>query len=276
MINGPDIGRMHPIPPDSTLLIGRDSASQIELPETSVSRTHARLMRHEGQLHVLDLGSTNGTYVNDQPVREQVLRDGDLLHIGRVIFKVLMGASVEAAYHQALYRLTTTDPLTEAYNTRYLMENMEREMSRALRQGTPLSLVMFDIDHFKSINDTYGHLAGDFVLKQLSARVKARVRREDLFARYGGEEFAVMLPGIDLSRASAFAESLRGVIADAPFMAEEQPIDVTASLGVASLHALLTTPDADSSNLSPAELIAVADARLYEAKRSGRNRVIAA
>ena len=272
MINGPDIGRMHAVPVNTTLLIGRDASAQIQLDEASVSRTHARILHHGEQVHVLDLGSTNGTFVNDHPIREQALSPNDLLHVGRVIFKVLMGAGVEASYHQALYRLTTTDPLTEAYNKRYLLENMERELSRARRQDSDVSFVMFDIDHFKQINDTHGHLIGDFVLKHLAARVHARVRCEDLFARYGGEEFALMLPGIDLRHAAMFAEALRGLIASAPFVEDDRIIPVTTSLGVASLRELLERGERPSA----ADLIAVADARLYEAKRGGRNRVVAA
>ncbi|MEL6179337.1 MAG: GGDEF domain-containing protein [Myxococcota bacterium] len=274
MIHGPDIGRMHTIPTSTSLLIGRDESNNICLEESSVSRVHARLMHDGRHVHVLDLGSTNGTFVNDCHVEHGILKDSDMLNIGRIIFKFLMGAGVEAAYHKALYRLTTTDPLTDTYNKRYLLENLERELSRAMRQGTDVSLVMFDIDRFKRINDTYGHLIGDFILRQVAGRVHGRIRQEDLFARYGGEEFALMLPGINKANATHFAQALRLLMTDAPFEAEQHIVPVTISLGVASLAELAA--QTSGRRPTPEWLIETADQRLYEAKRSGRNRVVCA
>jgi diguanylate cyclase (GGDEF)-like protein len=212
-----------------------------------------------------DLGSTNGTYVNDELIDEYVLRDGDFIKIGRSIFKFLSGDNIENAYHEEIYRLTTIDGLTQVYNKRYFVETLEREIGRAQRYRRDLSLIMFDIDHFKKINDSYGHLAGDHVLKQLASVIKSRIRREDILSRYGGEEFAIVLPEIDAYNAVQFAEKVRRLIEKATFKFEGTRIPVTVSIGVASL-----TPELQQ----PEDFVRVADAKLYEAKSQGRNRVV--
>src|SRR5262249_43190695 len=147
-----------------------------------------------GGVTVADLGSTNGTFLNDALVARAPLKDGDYLRVGNCIYRFLAGGNVEADYHEEIYRLTITDGLTQTHNKRYLLEFLDRELARSQRHTRPLSLVLFDIDRFKAINDELGHLAGDHVLRELAACVKAAVRREELFARYGGEEFAVVLP----------------------------------------------------------------------------------
>src|SRR5690606_27641477 len=133
------------------------------------------------------------------------------------------------------YRLTTIDGLTQVFNKRYFVETLEREIGRAQRYRRDLSLMMFDIDHFKNINDTYGHLAGDNILKQLAAIIKARIRREDILSRYGGEEFAIILPEIDSHNSLQFAEKIRRLVEDAAFKFETTEIPITISIGVASL-----------------------------------------
>jgi len=191
-----------------------------------------------------------------------VLADGDLIKIGRTIFKFLSGGNIERAYHEEIYRLTTIDGLTQIYNKRYFLESLEREIARSNRYRRDMSLVMFDIDHFKKVNDTFGHLAGDQVLKHLAITIKSKIRREDLFARYGGEEFAIVLPEIDGYNAHQFAEKVRRIVEATDFRFEQTKIDVTVSMGVATL-------DADTSDA--AALIKRADERLYEAKGAGRN-----
>jgi diguanylate cyclase (GGDEF)-like protein len=212
-----------------------------------------------------DLGSTNGTYVNDELVDEYVLRDGDFIKIGRCIFKFLSGNNIENAYHEEIYRLTTIDGLTQVFNKRYFIETLEREIGRAQRYRRDLSLIMFDIDNFKHINDTYGHLAGDYVLKQLAAVIKARIRREDILSRYGGEEFAIILPEIDAYNSLQFAEKIRRLIEKAMFRFEDTDIPVTISIGVASIKVDLEDPN---------DFIRIADTNLYEAKAQGKNRVV--
>src|SRR3954467_7025954 len=233
VIYGLELGRKFNL--DSpNVIIGRSSKSEIQIDQESVSRNHAKIINTGKSMILRDLGSTNGTYVNDQLIDEYVLRDGDFVKIGRTIFKFLSGGNIENAYHQEIYRLTTVDGLTQVFNRRYFLEQLDREVSRSKRYRRELSLILFDIDHFKAINDTYGHLAGDYVLKQLATVVKGKIRREDVLARYGGEEFAIVLPEIDAANAIAFAEKVRRIVEKAPFKFEETKIAVTVSIGVAT------------------------------------------
>jgi len=263
VIYGLDLGKKYNVDRPS-IVIGRSSKADIQIDQESVSRNHCKLINTGKSIMLRDLGSTNGTYVNDELVDEYVLRDGDLIKIGRCIFKFLSGNNIENAYHEEIYRLTTIDGLTQVYNKRYFIETLEREICRAHRYRRELSLIMFDIDHFKKINDTYGHLAGDHVLKQLASVIKARIRREDIMSRYGGEEFAIILPEIDNYNAVQFAEKIRGIVEKAVFRFEDTDIPVTISIGCASMTTELQEPH---------EFVRVADGHLYTAKSQGRNRV---
>jgi two-component system cell cycle response regulator len=261
---GPDMGRRFPLT-RSEVVLGRGADCDIQVDRDSVSRRHARLFRVGEQWMVEDLGSTNGSYVNDVPVQRSVLRDADFVKIGAAIFKFLSGAGVEAAYYEEIYRMTIIVGLTGAHNKRYFMEFLEREIARCARYKRPLSLLMIDIDHFKKINDTHGHLTGDYCLREMSRRLLARIRREELFARYGGEEFAAVLPETDLEGARHFGETIRALVADVPFEFEGDTFPVTISVGIHTL---------DGQEVYPPEFIKRADENLYRAKREGRNRVI--
>jgi diguanylate cyclase (GGDEF)-like protein len=263
MIYGDDLGKKYNLGAPS-LIIGRSSKCDIQIDQESVSRNHCRVINTGRSLLVRDLGSTNGTYVNDRAIDEHVLRDGDLIKVGRSIFKFLTGGNIEHAYHEEIYRLTTVDGLTQVYNKRYFMEVLEREISRSHRYTRELSLIMFDIDHFKGVNDTYGHLAGDHVLRHLAAVVSADIRREDIMARYGGEEFAIVLPEIDHYNAMKFAEKIRRLVETTKFEFEDTVIPITISVGVVT---------SKKDDLQVVELIRIADEQLYQAKESGRNRV---
>lgn len=263
---GPDLGRRIALTRDE-YVVGRVSENDIVVPRDAVSRRHARIAQSEEMgWYIEDLGSTNGSFVNDVRVHKKSLADGDQVRIGDAIYKFLSGSNIEAAYHEEIYRMTILDGLTGIHNKRYFMDFLERELAASQRHGRPLSLVMFDIDHFKQINDTRGHLCGDHVLKELAARIKPRIRREDLFARYGGEEFAVVLDSTALLGGVAFAEDLRRRVRATPFEYDGESFQVTVSLGVA-------TVDGESA-VTPEELIARADEKLYEAKRTGRDRVV--
>ncbi|MCB9596270.1 MAG: GGDEF domain-containing protein [Sandaracinaceae bacterium] len=263
VIYGDDLGRRVPLGSEPCIL-GRSSKCDVQLDQESVSRNHARIQRHRNNYVIADLGSTNGTYVNDELVDEVVLRDGDQLKVGRTIFKFIVSGNMEAQYHEEIYRLMTVDGLTELHNKRYFNEALERESSRSVRYGRSFTLVLFDIDHFKKINDTFGHLAGDSVLRQLGALVRNRVRRDDVPCRTGGEEFSVILPEISREGGMNLAEKLRASIEAAVFKFEGTEIPVTISLGVAEWDSALTDPQ---------DLVKRADEFLYEAKRTGRNRV---
>ncbi len=263
VIYGLDLGKKYNVDRPS-IVIGRSSKADIQVDQESVSRNHCKLINTGKSIMLRDLGSTNGTYVNDELVDEYVLRDGDLIKVGRCIFKFLSGDNIENAYHEEIYRLTTIDGLTQVYNKRYFMETLEREIGRAHRYRRDLSLLLFDIDHFKSINDSYGHLAGDTVLRQLAGVIRSRIRREDVLSRYGGEEFAIILPEIDRYNALQMAEKIRGLVEMASFRFEDSDIPVTVSIGVASLQPEVQMPD---------EFIKLADGHMYAAKDAGRNRV---
>jgi two-component system, cell cycle response regulator len=264
VIHGTELGRKYDLLQDETV-VGRSSHSDICLDEESVSRKHAALSVREEQISVRDFGSTNGTYVNDEPVQEESrLRNGDFVKIGRTIFKFIAGNNVEAAYHEEIYRLTTIDGWTQVYNRRHFEEALQRESSRAHRYRRVLSLVLLDIDGFKQVNDTYGHLAGDFILKELAVRIRTKIRREDLFARYGGEEFALLLPEVGTEGARTLGEKIRKLVQKARFDFGKHSLRVTLSMGIGTL-----SPERND----PVRLVATADAKLYEAKRTGRNRV---
>ena len=263
---GPDIGRRTPLV-KNTYVFGRDESVDLVISRGSVSRRHAMLMRDGfGNWAVQDMGSTNGTFVNEQQIERQLLEDGDQIRFGDAIFKFLVGGNVETAYHEEIYRMTIVDGLTGVHNKRYFLDFLDRELASAHRHGHPLSLVMMDIDHFKLVNDERGHLAGDAVLKEMSGRIQPRIRREDLFARYGGEEFAAVLTVTPLLGALQFAEAVRTILGQTPFTFGGEAFPITISLGVATVH--------NDDNVGSMELIGRADANLYEAKHRGRDQVV--
>jgi diguanylate cyclase (GGDEF)-like protein len=262
---GPDMGKRFPLSRNEVVL-GRGADCDVQVDRDSVSRRHARVFRDGDAWMCEDLGSTNGSYVNDVPVQRSVLRDNDFLKIGAAIFKFLSGVGVEASYYEEIYRMTIIDGLTGAHNKRYFLEFLEREIARCARYRRPLSLLMFDIDHFKAINDKHGHLTGDYVLKEMSKRLLGRVRREELLARYGGEEFAAVLPETDHAGAMTFGEQIRRLVGDDPFEYEGDRFPVTISVGVATYEG---AEDVDVTGF-----IRMADDNLYRAKREGRNKVI--
>jgi diguanylate cyclase (GGDEF)-like protein len=250
----------------SPMRVGRGAENHIVLDGDSVSRRHTHLEQRSAVWFAVDDNSTNGTYVNDeQIVREQSLTNGDRIKVGPTIFKYLSGQDVEAQYHEEIYRMTIIDGLTQAHVKRFLLEALEKEIIRARRHTRELSFLMFDIDHFKKINDVHGHLAGDFVLKELARIVQGRIRRDEVFARYGGEEFAIVLPETNLEGAKALADGLREKVEQSRFVFQNESISVTISIGVAMLG------EADRTSQ---DLIKHADQKLYEAKRGGRNKVI--
>lgn len=264
VIYGPELGKRAALG-HGAFDIGRSSRSDLMIDQESISRNHARVT-FDGQRHFIeDIGSTNGTFVNDQRSSRTPLVDGDQIKIGRSILKYMSGDNIEASYHEEIYRLMTMDALTQTHNRRYFNEALEREHQRSLRYRRALSLILFDIDFFKQINDTFGHVAGDSVLRQLSRVVKARLRQQDVLARVGGEEFAILLPEVEPAGAWIAAEKVRRVVEDARFVADENELNCTVSAGISTFDARMTSPQA---------LYAAADKFLYDAKRGGRNRVV--
>ena len=263
---GPALGTRYPLGPEP-VVIGRLTACAIHDPDPSVSRTHARIEREpDGRFRVTDMGSRNGTFVNHVRLDSAVLEDGDYLRVGNTIYRFLAGGNIEAGYHEELHRLAVSDPLTGLPNRRALTEFLEREVGRARRHRRPLAVALFDVDQFKGINDTLGHLAGDATLRALAARLTPLVREGELLARHGGDEFALALPETGAEAGRACGERLRRAVEEHPFRYESRAYPVTISVGVGALG---------PGEGVAADLLARADAKLYEAKRTGRNRVCA-
>ena len=259
---GPGMGTRYSLG-ENPLVIGRGNDCEILINDHSVSRRHARIQPGADGYYAVDLQSTNGTYVNDIPASMCKLKDGDYLRVGNCIYRFLMGGNVETEYHEEIYRLTIIDALTDIHNKRYFMEFLDRELARSTRYDRPLALVMIDIDRFRAINEEHGHLGGDFTLRELAARVKGNIRKEELFARYGGEEFAVVLPETTCDGAARLADRLVKVVNETPFHYESKSYTVTISAGVATTLG--------EKNISLHELIRRADEKLYQAKNNGRN-----
>jgi len=261
---GPGMGARYPLN-DKPLVLGRGSDCEIRINDHSVSRRHARIQPGADGYYAVDLQSTNGTYVNDTPASMYKLKDGDYLRVGNCIYRFLMGGNVETEYHEEIYRLTIIDALTDIHNKRYFLEFLDRELARSARYDRPLSLIMVDIDRFRAINEDLGHLGGDFTLRELAARIKGSIRKEELFSRYGGEEFAVVLPETDCEGAQTVAERLVKLVHETPFQYEDRTYTVTISAGV--------TTTVGEKSITPSDLIRRADEKLYQAKHEGRNRV---
>lgn len=252
---------------NSEYSIGRSMESNIWLNDSGMSRHHAKLKREGESYAVEDLDSANGSFVQGERIKVRKLADGDMIQLGpSVIFRYSITDEDEETVLRKLYEASVRDALTGCYNREHFDERLKAEVSYARRHRTLISLLMFDLDHFKRVNDTYGHQAGDAVLIDLTARIRAGLRAEDIFVRYGGEEFAVILRGIDVDGAAHVAERIRSTAAATPVVFEQLSIPVTISIGAAALSCA-AEPTAQA-------LIAVSDRRLYAAKHGGRNRVV--
>jgi two-component system cell cycle response regulator len=265
-IDGPNAGRVVSLPA-SQLTIGRSPRADLHLAEEGVSRKHARICWVDGSYVLEDLGSQNGTFVSGKQAAVVQLRQGDLIRVGPVAtLRFCWMDDHQKNLLEELYESSVRDPLTGAFNRRHFAERLESELAYAKRHNAQLSLLLLDIDYFKKINDQYGHLEGDRVLRELTWACHAQLRTEDMFARYGGEEFAVLLRGVPLVGAVRAAERLRAAIAERVFLGEPS-FPVSVSIGCASVSCV--------EDASAGGLIHIADQRLYEAKQAGRGRVIA-
>ena len=264
--SGQGLGTRYRLIARNQFLIGRAPNVEISLPDvSSLSRQHARLTFRSETVVLEDLGSTNGTYVNDRRLEAPaVLTSGDRFQVGTAHFKFLQERDIENAYHEAIHELMVKDGLTQIANRRRFEEEAERELGRARRYGRPLALILFDIDNFKEINDTRGHLSGDQVLKKIAELAQPLLRREQVFARVGGDEFAILTPEADGEAARRLAERVRSRLARHVFAATGGALQVTCSFGVSELSERLSTV---------AEMYEGADRALYRSKNGGRNLV---
>jgi diguanylate cyclase (GGDEF)-like protein len=268
VIRGQRLGAIYHLDGERELTIGRDPAADIPVTDGSVSRRHAGVMLRGGRVLIRDLGSRNGTEVGKRLVTaERELREGDKIRVGSVtIFKFAYIDEIDEAYQRQMLDAARMDPLIGVLNRRGFDERLEAESAAALRHGGPLSLLVIDIDHFKSINDSHGHPAGDALLKAVVGALAKELRREDTLARYGGDELVVILRNTNSRGAAQLAERLRQQIADSSYPVERATLHTTISVGVAELEAGGTAD----------QLLEAADAALYRAKEAGRNRVVLA
>lgn len=247
--------------------LGRHPDNAACVDDEGISRFHAKLFRLGTRCIIEDLDSSNGTHVNGERVTRQELKNGDTVRLGSfVCFRFSVVSATEELALRRLYEASVRDPLTGAWNRHHLTTQAEAEVAFARRHGTPLSLLVCDIDHFKQVNDRYGHLAGDEVLRTVAAVLGRGLRACDMLARFGGEEFVVVLRGTELRPAAIVAERLRAAVEGTPSRFAEETIGVTLSLGAAALS--------ECREASLPALLQLADTRLYAAKSGGRNRVV--
>jgi two-component system cell cycle response regulator len=265
VLAGTSVGEMYKVEADKTV-IGRGQKAQIRLLDDGISREHAQVVVEGTHIFLQDLGSTNGTFCNGLKVDKKELVDGDKILVGSTtILKFTYHDNLDEIFQKQMYESALRDGLTKAFNKKYFTDRLESEFTFSIRHVAPLALVLFDIDHFKKVNDTHGHQAGDHVLSEMSTLLTAALRAEDVFARYGGEEFAVICRGSDLGQAQIVGERMRKAVETHRFVYEGTHIPITISLGVAGL------PNPAVKDAS--DLVNLADKALYQSKHGGRNRV---
>lgn len=254
------------------MTIGRSETVDVRFAQDKgVSRLHAVIHRIEGdaeQFVIMDKDSFNGTSVNSKKIKKTILKDRDIITISTHKLKFIASTSPEQTHYDELYRQTHMDKALQIYDKHYFLTKLAEEVQYCKRYDNELSLMMFDVDHFKRINDTYGHLAGDAVLLKIVEIVKQRIRETDILCRYGGEEFAIIMPHVDCQQAHVLAEHIRTLIAETPIICSNATINITISLGISSYVQNSTQPY--TSEL----LILQADKALYQAKHTGRNKTM--
>jgi diguanylate cyclase (GGDEF)-like protein len=265
VLAGVSAGEMFKLQLDKTVC-GRGPKCAVRLNDEGVSREHCQLVRDGEKIVLEDLGSTNGTFCNGIRVDRRELADGDKIMVGSTtILKFTYHDYLDEVFQRQMYESALRDGLTKVFNKKYFTDYLEKEFAYAARHGSPLALIFLDIDYFKRINDTHGHPAGDFVLSELSQLMATLVRTEDVLARFGGEEFTVLCRGTDLEGARIVADRLRRTVEAHTFSFGAKTIPVTISLGIAAIP--------DTAIVDHAQFLAASDKALYEAKRTGRNRV---
>jgi two-component system, cell cycle response regulator len=267
VLKGADAGRTYIL--DADTIVGRSRDATIHYDDKGMSRRHARVFKQGDRFFVEDLGSRNGTFVSGERVigRTELVDGARVVLSAGLVLRFNMLDEVEERVTKQLFEASTRDALMNIYNRRYFDERLAAEVSFAHRHKGLLGLLMFDIDHFKRINDTHGHLAGDAVLQAVSKKLGTLIRTEDVLARYGGEEIAIIARGVPLDGLVVLADRLRHAVHDTVTAYENLPLRVTVSIGVATISECDAHATGDL-------LVALADERLYKAKHAGRNRVI--
>jgi diguanylate cyclase (GGDEF)-like protein len=272
VLAGPQFGAIFPLAGERDLVLGRREDADVQISDDGVSRVHASI-RVQGEGAVLkDLGSANGTYVDGKRVPDAHIEHGARIQIGgHTTLKFIWADEVDARYRMKLAEGALQDPLTGLYNRRHFDERLSSELAGAQRHGRPVSILMIDVDHFKTVNDEHGHLAGDETLKMVAFVLRGAVRKEDVLARYGGEEFVVIARETLLEGARVLAERIRRAVERSHCAWQGRDLGVTVSIGVTVSVGLNQFVEGRSER----ELLEAADRALYLAKQGGRNRVVA-
>ena len=261
--SGTNLGRRYVLG-SKQMIIGRADNADIIINEKSISRQHARCSLNGPNLEIVDLNSSNGTFVNDVKIKtKHILVDGDIVRIGKILLKYFAINNIEKSFHDKIYQMATIDAGTQIFNKKYVLESLEKYFNYSKSNNKTLSCIFFDLDHFKKVNDTYGHDAGDYILKESAKLVGKCIRKEDIFGRIGGEEFVIVLPATDAKTAYDLAERIRKKISKHPFKHGKQKINQTISLGISQMRGSMS---------SSKDLLVDADKKLYKAKANGRNR----
>ncbi len=270
MLCGPTPGSVHQLG-HGELVLGRDDHLPYRIDDVAVSGRHARLYCEGGDFFLDDLDSTNGTFVEGVRIAEpKQLQEGDRIQLGlNTLFRVDLQDATEQEAAKRLYEAAVRDPLTGVYNRGHFETQLVSEFAFAARHQTALSILFIDFDHFTQVNNTYGHQAGDAVLRNAARTIQEVVRTEDLVARYGGEEFVLVARGISLEHTLVLAERVRSTVARCLVPWDDVAIAVTVSIGVA------TYDHQRAPYGNPEQLVAAADRAVYRAKHEGRDRVCA-
>ncbi len=263
--NGSDIGKRY-ILDETDMTMGRDADTcKLHISDATISRQHIRFVQEGIVVRAVDLGTTNGTFINDKKIgAPTVLKDGDMVRLGTVLLKFFSHGNIENVFHDKIYQKATLDQTTNVFNKQYLMDSLESEFKIAKNYQRPLSIIVYDLDFFKKVNDTFGHNAGDIILKETASIVKSAIRKNDILGRFGGEEFIIILPDTIKKTAYEFAERIRQKLEQHNFKLSGVTTRQTISMGVAEI---------DAQMKKSVDLIEIADQKLYESKRNGRNRV---
>jgi two-component system cell cycle response regulator len=267
-ISGPQLGRSFAIDKEE-FMIGRVESCDLVVIDDLVSRHHCKILLTPDGSQLIDLASTNGTLLNGRRVDKGFLTEGDQIQVGsQTIFKYHLQEEVEKKFLGELFKAATKDFLTNVYNKKYFMDRLANEFFYTQRHQGKLSVLVLDIDHFKNVNDTYGHLAGDIALQKVAHHLASHTRKDDMVARFGGEEFVILMRDCDLEQARVLAEHLRKGISELNIQAHQTTINLTVSMGIACLSEQTKTQFIQFESL-----LEHADHQLYRAKASGRNRV---
>jgi diguanylate cyclase (GGDEF)-like protein len=268
LLSGPQAGTLFTFDAGE-IVVGRTADATLVIDDAGLSRRHARFFCVDGQYFVADLKSTNGTFVAGIAITTPTrLDEGDRIQLGTsTVLRFTMRDDAELEAARRSYEKTVRDALTGAHNRHFLDERLAAEVSFANRHRTPLTVMFVDADHFKKVNDTYGHAAGDEVLRRVARLLCDSMRTEDVVARYGGEEFVVLLRGVPTTGALAVAERVRAGVEALKIGYGGRWIPVTVSIGVATMSAERPVESTEA-------LLALADGALYRAKGAGRNRVV--